>query len=114
MKDSDLFLKHRKESHRAIIVGYDPGLTVGIAILDLKGNLISLASFKEIRRSEIISHIINYGRAVLIATDVYPTPKNVKKIASTLNSKIWSPYRSMSVESKIYIVDSYLQSYLHR
>ena len=109
MKDSDLFL-NTEGSHRAIIVGYDPGLTVGIAILDLKGNLISLASFKEIRRSEIISHIINYGRAVLIATDVYPAPKNVKKIASTLNSKIWSPYRSMSVESKIYIVDSYLQS----
>ncbi|MBZ2165802.1 DUF460 domain-containing protein [Methanobacterium spitsbergense] len=109
MKDLDLFLKI-EGSHRAVIVGHDPGLTVGIAILDLKGNLISLASFKEIRRSEIVSHIINYGRAVLIATDVFPAPKNVKKIASTLNSKIWSPYRSMSVESKIYIVDSYLQN----
>ena len=45
----------------------------------------------------------------MVATDVYPPPKTVKKLASTLNSKIWSPYKSMSVESKIDIVDSFLQ-----
>jgi len=110
MKGSDLLKTERiHKSHRPIIVGFDPGLTVGIAILDLKGNLISLESFKEIRRSEIVSHIIDYGITVLIATDVYPPPKTVKKLASTLNSKIWSPYKSMSVESKIDIVDSFLQ-----
>jgi len=111
MKGSDLFLKPERthKSHRGIIVGFDPGLTVGIAILDLKGNLISLKSFKKIRKSEIINHIIDYGRTVLLATDVCPTPKTVRKLASSLNSKIWSPYRNMSVESKIDIVDSYLQ-----
>jgi predicted RNase H-like nuclease (RuvC/YqgF family) len=111
-KGSDLFLKPERtqKTHKGIIVGFDPGLTVGIAILDLKGNLISLKSSKEIRKSEIISHIIGYGRTVLVATDVYPAPKTVRKLASSLNSKIWSPYRSMSVESKIDIVDSYLQS----
>jgi predicted RNase H-like nuclease (RuvC/YqgF family) len=111
MKGSDLFLKSDRtnNSHRGIIVGFDPGLTVGIAILNLDGNLISLASCKEIRRSEIISHIITYGKTVLVATDVYPIPKTVKKLATTLNSKIWSPYKCMSIESKIDIVDSYLQ-----
>jgi predicted RNase H-like nuclease (RuvC/YqgF family) len=111
MKGSDLFLKpdRTNNSHRGIIVGFDPGLTVGIAILDLYGNLISLASCKEIRRSEIISHIISYGKTVLVATDVYPIPKTVKKLATTLNSKIWSPYKCMSIESKIDIVDSYLK-----
>jgi predicted RNase H-like nuclease (RuvC/YqgF family) len=111
MKGSDLFLKpdRTNNSHRGIIVGFDPGLTVGIAILDLYGNLISLASCKEIRRSEIISHIISYGKTVLVATDVYPIPKTVKKLATTLNSKIWSPYKCMSIESKIDIVDSYLE-----
>lgn len=111
MKGSDLFLKTNKaqKSNRGIIVGFDPGLTVGIAILDLNGNLISVASFKEIRRSEIISHIMGHGNTVLIATDVYPPPKTVRKLASNLNSKIWSPYRNMSVESKIDIVDSYMQ-----
>lgn len=111
MKGSDLFLKpdRTNNSHRGIIVGFDPGLTVGLAILDLNGNLISLVSCKEIRRSEIISHIIAYGKTVLVATDVYPIPKTVKKLATTLNSKIWSPYKCMSIESKTDIVDSYLQ-----
>ena len=90
MKGSELFLKSDKsnKSARDIIVGFDPGLTVGIAILNLKGQLISLASFKEIRRSEIISFIIGYGSTVLVATDVYSPPKTVRKLASTLNSKI--------------------------
>ncbi len=109
MKGSDLFSNPLRANkfHRGMIVGLDPGLTVGIAILDLKGNLISLSSFKEIRRSEIISHIITYGKTVLVATDVYPPPKTVRKLASILNSKISS--RTMSVESKIEIVDSFLQ-----
>jgi predicted RNase H-like nuclease (RuvC/YqgF family) len=112
MRGSDYFLKKERthNSHRGIIVGFDPGLTVGIAILNLKGVLIFLGSYKEIKRSEIVSHIIAYGRTVLLATDVYPPPKTVRKLSSILNSKIWSPYRSMSVESKIEIVDSYLQT----
>lgn len=109
IKESNLIFKVQKSSRttKGIIVGYDPGLTVGIAILNLKGELISLDSFKEIRRSEIISHIIGHGNTVLVATDVYPAPKTVRKIATTLNSKIWSPYKDMSVESKIEIVDSF-------
>ena len=110
IKDSELFLKSYKsnKSPKGIIVGFDPGLTVGIAILNLKGQLISIASFKEIRRSDIISHIIGYGSTILVATDVYSPPKTVRKLASTLNSKIWSPYKNMTVESKIEIVDSFL------
>lgn len=109
IKESNLIFKSQKSSRpaRGIIVGYDPGLTVGIAILNLNGELISLDSFKEIRRSEIISHIIGHGNTVLVATDVYPAPKTVRKIATTLNSKIWSPYKDMSVGSKIEIVDSF-------
>ena len=39
MRGSDYFLKTERthNSHRGIIVGFDPGLTVGIAILDLNG-----------------------------------------------------------------------------
>ena len=77
MKGSDLLKTERiHKSHRPIIVGFDPGLTVGIAILDLKGNLISLESFKEIRRSEIVSHIIDYGITVLGSYRCLSSSKN--------------------------------------
>lgn len=100
--------KTEERNQKWIIVGFDPGLTVGIAILDLSGNVISTKSFKEISRSEIIKHIIIYGKAVLIATDVYPPPKMVKKLASILNSKIYSPSKTFTVNSKTELVDNYL------
>jgi predicted RNase H-like nuclease (RuvC/YqgF family) len=89
-------------------VGFDPGLTVGIAILDLCGNVISTKSCKEMARAEVIKYIIGHGKTVLIATDVYPVPKNVRKLASTLNSKIYSPVKTFTVSSKTELVDSYL------
>jgi len=109
-KNMNLFStpKTDENNQKWIIVGFDPGLTVGIAILDLSGNVISTESFKEISKAEIIKHIISYGKAVLIATDVYPPPKMVKKLASALNSKIYSPGKIFTVSSKTALVDSYL------
>lgn len=89
-------------------MGFDPGLTVGIAILDLSGNVIATRSCKEMTRAEVIKYIIGHGKAVLIATDVYPAPKMVRKLASTLNSKIYSPGKTFTVSSKTELVDSYL------
>ncbi len=76
--------------------------------MDLKGNILSVTSFKEITRAEIIKHIMSYGKAVLISTDVYPPPKMVKKLATSLNAKLHYPYKDMSVGSKIELVESYL------
>jgi len=81
---------------------------VGIAILDLSGNVIATKSCKEMARAEVIKFIIGHGKTVLIATDVYPVPKNVRKLASTLNSKIYSPSKTFTVSSKTELVDSYL------
>jgi hypothetical protein len=111
MTGSDRFLKDEKtlDGQRGIIVGFDPGLTVGLAILDLEGKILFIGSFKEISRADVIKNIIKYGKTVLIATDVYPPPKTVKKLASILNSRIHSPYHVMSVESKTELVDAYLK-----
>ncbi|MBU4608121.1 MAG: DUF460 domain-containing protein, partial [Methanobacterium sp.] len=93
-----------------IIVGFDPGLTVGIAIIDLSGNLLFLSSFKEISKADVINNIISFGRALIVASDVYPIPKSVKKLATALNSKIYTPPRIMSVESKKELVDSFIKT----
>ena len=89
-------------------MGFDPGLTAGISIIDLKGQILSVKSFKEISRAEIISHIISYGKAVIISTDVNPPPKMVKKLATSLNAKLHYPPKDMSVGSKIELVESFL------
>lgn len=109
LRRSDLNSKISAKYQRGLIVGLDPGLTVGLAILDLSGNILCVNSFKEISRAEIIKNIIHYGRAVLIATDVHHHPKMVKKIASSFNSKIHSPYRDLAVSTKTELVEDYIR-----
>jgi predicted RNase H-like nuclease (RuvC/YqgF family) len=87
----------------------DPGLTVGVAILDLSGDIISVDSYKEISRAELIKYITNHGKTVLMATDVQTPPKTVKKIATALNSKINSPYKDLAVGAKIESVEDYVK-----
>lgn len=108
-KTKELETKQYKAKN-PIIVGFDPGLTVGLAILDLNGNLLFLDSFKEISKSEIITKIMELGRAILIATDVENPPKAVKKLASSLNAKIFSPKSDISVSYKNEIVTDFLKN----
>lgn len=103
-------IHENKKTHKKwVIVGFDPGLTVGIAIMDLNGNIISLKSFKEASPSEIVLEIISHGRAIIISSDVYPPPKMVKKLAASLNSKIYSPPKVMTIESKNEMVEEYVR-----
>lgn len=76
--------------------------------MDLKGNILSVKSFKEIPRAEIINHIISFGKTTIISTDVSPPPKTVKRLATSLNAKLDNPTRDMSVGSKMDLVESFL------
>ena len=96
------------KSQRGIIVGLDPGMTVGVAILDLSGEILSVNSCKEVSRAEITKHIISFGKTVLVATDVHQPPRMVKKMAAALNSKIYAPYRDLAVSAKTEMVDDYI------
>lgn len=98
-----------KKHKKWIILGFDPGLTVGIAIIDFNGNIIHLKSIKEASYSEVVREIIFHGRTAIVASDVNPLPKMVKKLAALLNSKTYSPSKVMTVESKNEMVKEYLK-----
>jgi len=91
------------------IVGVDPGLTVGLAVLDLEGRLLYLGSMKEASRSSVIEEIIKYGKPIVVASDVYPPPGAVKKIASMLNAKLYTPDRVLTVSFKNELVSEFLR-----
>ncbi|MDI9623798.1 MAG: DUF460 domain-containing protein [Methanothermobacter sp.] len=91
-----------------IIVGLDPGLTVGIAILNLRGDLVHINSIKEASHAEVIMEIMDKGKAIVVGSDVHPPPKMVKKIATTLNSRLYTPERIFSVASKNELVNTFL------
>ncbi|MEM5829732.1 MAG: DUF460 domain-containing protein [Candidatus Aenigmatarchaeota archaeon] len=89
------------------MVGIDLGTTVGIAILDTKGNILDLSSKKEATRAEIIKHILKFGEVLVIATDVNPLPKGVEKLASVLGCDTFYPQVSMSYKEKAKLLNDF-------
>jgi predicted RNase H-like nuclease (RuvC/YqgF family) len=89
-----------KSSLKRLIVGIDPGLTVGLSILDLNGRILKVESYREATRGQIIRQITRYGKPTLICVDVYPYPSYVEKISATLNSKMYTPRSVMTISEK--------------
>jgi len=86
-----------------LIVGFDPGTSVGIGIINLKGEIIEMFSGKNMGVNEVVAHIIKFGTPVLIASDVDHIPYMLYKVASALNAKIFIPEKSLSVAEKVFL-----------
>ena len=89
-----------KSTLRRLIVGLDPGLTIGLSIMDLNGKILKIASYREASRGQIIREITKYGKPTLICVDVYPYPAYVEKVAAALNSRTYTPRSVMTVSEK--------------
>ena len=90
---------------KPLIIGFDPGLTGAIAMLDLEGNLAAVSSRKNWPLAEIIGEIGKTGRPLLVSTDKANTPVAVKKLASAFSAKLWAPDCDLGVEEKKKLVD---------
>ena len=84
----------------AVLIGVDPGITTGIAVLDLHGNLLILTSKRDVRKSDVIKLVTKFGRPLVVATDRNPLPRSIEKLASILGSKVYFPEISLSVVEK--------------
>ena len=85
---------------KKLIVGIDPGVTVGIAILDLRGEVILLDSAKGLSRGDVVRRISEYGTATIIATDVTTVPAFIQTLSTKFNSRIHSATKVMTVSDK--------------
>ena len=94
-----------------LIVGVDPGISTGIAALDLEGRPVLALSRRGIDREEVVELIRRHGVPVLIATDVNPAPEFARKLSGMLRVPLYTPPSSLSVEEKREIFEAYLSSY---
>ncbi|MDD5171414.1 MAG: DUF460 domain-containing protein [Candidatus ainarchaeum sp.] len=78
-----------------IIVGIDPGIKTGYAILDLKGALVASGCVKEASDEKMVEIISEVGVPVLVASDTHPASHFVQKIAARLNIRVFSPKESL-------------------
>ncbi|ABP94409.1 MULTISPECIES: DUF460 domain-containing protein [Metallosphaera] len=106
-RDRIEFVDTKRVSQRPVIVGLDPGLEVGISILDMYGNPVLLTTKRGIDRESVIELVLEKGTPALIATDVNPVPDTVKKMSAILKARLYVPERSLSVDEKQALLDEY-------
>lgn len=92
---------------RAIIAGVDIGTTSAIAILNKEGDVLWIHSKKGIKKNEIIREIINFGKPIIIASDVSPLPKAIENIATKIGSKTFTPIKPLSIKEKNELTKKY-------
>ncbi len=85
---------------KSIIVGYDPGTTAAVAIIDTNKKILFLTSKKGLKVNDIIKEISKIGTTLIVATDKIPIPKNVEKLNNSLGAKIFFPSESLSTTEK--------------
>jgi hypothetical protein len=96
--------------NKGLIVGVDIGTTTAIAIFDLKNNLLSVESKREFLQSQIVNHILKFGKPLLIATDKAKPPIAISKLAASFNCKVFYPNHDLSVDEKENIIKVYVKS----
>ncbi|MFN6992277.1 MAG: DUF460 domain-containing protein, partial [Fervidobacterium sp.] len=92
---------------KPIIVGFDPGTTIGLAVINTNGEILFLTSKSNLKKGEIINHITQYGKAIIVASDRRPLPKNVDKLAKSLGAKTFYPFESLGTLEKWNLVREY-------
>jgi len=92
--------------NKALIVGVDPGTTVGYAVLDFNGEIVKVGSSKELNLDYLIAELLNYGCVRIIATDKKKIPSFVNKLGARLGAKVINPKKDLKVEFKRSLVQS--------
>ncbi|MBI2654546.1 DUF460 domain-containing protein [Candidatus Woesearchaeota archaeon] len=95
------------ENKKLLIVGIDPGTTIGYAVLDIEGNLIYLHSSKQLDLNSLIAKTVELGKAVLVGTDKLKVPGLVQAFATKLGARIVSPEQDLKVDEKRSIVKNF-------
>jgi len=90
----------REAVKRYLIVGVDPGMVTGVAVMDLNGRVLRLMSGRGMTRGQIARSLASLGRALVFASDVSPPPDMVTKLAAVHSAMVFSPDRPMRTSEK--------------
>ena len=101
----------RKIRARKLIVGIDPGLNCGLAVLTFSGEPILIESQRGLSLTKLIEKITSLGEPTIISSDVSPAPSSLEKISKKLNAVLFEPAISMSTEEKSQLAKAYMERY---
>ncbi|MCX6776951.1 MAG: DUF460 domain-containing protein [Candidatus Micrarchaeota archaeon] len=90
---------------KQLIIGIDPGTTIGYAIFDFEKKTFSVGSKREMSKEELVDIISKEGKPSLLACDVNHAPELLLKLASYFNSRVFIPDKDMSEREKNQLVE---------
>jgi len=90
---------------RYLIIGVDPGVVTGLAILTLDGEVLDTVARRSFSRGELTRYVQQWGIPILVATDVGDPPEYVKRLAAMVGAVLYTPGRDLSTEEKAEIVE---------
>lgn len=88
------------EQRRRLLVGIDPGTTVGYAILDTAGTILDQGAHKEFSLDALITKVISFGTVLLVGCDKAKVPDFVAAFATKVGAKVIYPDADLLVDEK--------------
>ena len=83
-----------------IIVGIDPGTTLGYAIINIHGDILKISSSKSYNMSRLISEIVEVGKVLAVGCDKKKPPEFVQRFAVKTGGRLFRPDDDMPVLEK--------------
>ncbi len=94
-----------------LIVGFDPGNTVGVSIISFDGSVKKVFSYRNVSLSKVIVDILDFGFPIIVSTDKKVVPKKVRFLSSKLNLKIVNPNFDLNFGFKKKIINNFFNSF---
>ena len=88
----------------ALIVGIDPGTTVGLAIVSISGEIKEIYSKRELSLAELINKVYSTGIPVVCSTDKKKVPAFILRFAAKTGARVISPDADLTVIEKREII----------
>jgi predicted RNase H-like nuclease (RuvC/YqgF family) len=92
-----------------IIVGFDPGTTVGVSAISMFSKKAICYSKRNLKPEDAIKKILSLGYPIAIATDKKKSPAAVKEMAVKLNLKLITPENDLTLKEKSELVKEFLK-----
>jgi predicted RNase H-like nuclease (RuvC/YqgF family) len=94
-----------------LIVGVDPGVTVGLAALTLTGQPVLVESRRGWSFPDLIKVISDLGELTVVSSDVSPAPELLEQLSHKLNAVLFVPLFSMAADEKRQTAKEYAHLY---
>jgi len=96
---------------KRLIIGFDPGVTVGLAALTLDGVPVFVDSRRDWRFSNLLRTVADLGACTVVSSDVSPPSEVLERLSVKLNAVLFAPLISMGAEGKHQIARAYEERY---